>query len=166
MNELLAAGVANGSGGGSDSWEDRDAWDEYDDDYDDNDEGDEEEEEDTILVGGPRRRMAGVRTSDASDLVVVTAANEPYFDRLRNLVGSLHHWEGEWILHQRAFGDRDHGSGNGSVPSVAVRPLRVLVYDLGLSEASRRDISSWRHIKLVRLPTADPLLLQEPYPEQ
>eukprot|EP00633_Aureoumbra_lagunensis_P011466 CAMPEP_0197342672 /NCGR_PEP_ID=MMETSP0892-20130614/47021_1 /TAXON_ID=44058 ORGANISM="Aureoumbra lagunensis, Strain CCMP1510" /NCGR_SAMPLE_ID=MMETSP0892 /ASSEMBLY_ACC=CAM_ASM_000538 /LENGTH=281 /DNA_ID=CAMNT_0042847885 /DNA_START=39 /DNA_END=881 /DNA_ORIENTATION=- len=54
--------------------------------------------------------------------LVVTAADEAYFDRLSNLVGSLH----AWIL-----------------------GTRIAVYDLGLSQTSLNLVRRWRDVKLV-----------------
>lgn len=54
-----------------------------------------------------------------ADMVVVTAINDAYVNRLANLVGSVRVWE----------------------PS-----LRVVVADLGLSMASRERIAEWPHV--------------------
>ena len=60
--------------------------------------------------------------------VVVTAADETYFDRLANLVGSLQFWEPGTSIH---------------------------VYDLGFSESSRRAVQSWRWTELLPVPFHD-----------
>lgn len=63
---------------------------------------------------------------------MATAADEGYFEALRNLVGSL----------------RAHGAGPGrAVPA-------VLVYDLGLTPAQRWEAARWCNVSLPWMPDA------------
>ena len=59
---------------------------------------------------------------------IVTACNQKYLDdgRLRNLVGSVHLWE----------------------PDV----LRIVFYDIGLSEEGRKEVESWRGVEVREVP--------------
>lgn len=57
------------------------------------------------------------------ELVIVTACSKTVFERLRNLVGSIHFWE----------------------PG-----LKVIVFDLGLSSEQLVEVSSWRNVELRR----------------
>ena len=63
--------------------------------------------------------------NDDSDdpLVLVTACSSTYFARLKNFVGSVHYWE----------------------PHV-----KVLIYDIGLSESNLFEISQWRRVEVKR----------------
>ena len=54
-------------------------------------------------------------------MVVATAADQGYFGRVSNLVGSLQHWE----------------------PSVAVN-----LYDLGLDSSSKAEARRWRGVEV------------------
>ena len=53
-----------------------------------------------------------------NDLYIITYANKVFFNRLKNLVGSVHYWEPE---------------------------LRIIVYDLGMCQSQIEDIKSWRN---------------------
>jgi len=57
------------------------------------------------------------------DLAIVTACSKIVFERLRNLVGSIHFWEPR---------------------------LKVIVFDLGLSGKQLVEVSSWRNVELRR----------------
>ncbi len=56
-------------------------------------------------------------------MVIVTAANEPYFSGLLNLVGSIHYWSSD---------------------------SQIFIYDLGLSESQLREITHWCNVEVVR----------------
>src|SRR5690606_9096120 len=53
----------------------------------------------------------------SSPLVIVTAASGAYFDRLSNLIGSLHFWEPD-------------------------KP--IVVYDIGLSKEQVKEVACWK----------------------
>mmetsp|Transcript_23763 Transcript_23763/g.49519 ORF Transcript_23763/g.49519 Transcript_23763/m.49519 type:complete len:342 (+) Transcript_23763:64-1089(+) len=59
--------------------------------------------------------------------IVVTAANEIYLDRLANLIGSLHFWE---------------------------PPYLIVVYDIGLSPASKKLVASWHNVVVKKMEVA------------
>lgn len=61
---------------------------------------------------------------ECGDLVVVTAASREYFERARNLVGSLHVWQ----------------------PATS-----ILLYDLGLDVEQAAAVATWRNVALRRL---------------
>ena len=75
-----------------------------------------------------------------NDMVIVTAADEPYADRLSNLIGSIHFWESEtgWSIYQNAVLEK--------------RPPKLLVYDLGLDPLTVRRVEEWAHVQLQELP--------------
>ena len=81
------------------------------------------QEQDTLPLAGGGRIDVGGREYD--DIVLVTAADELYADRLRNLVGSLHFWEPR---------------------------LRLRVYNLGLSNTTLSEIATWRNVETRHLP--------------
>ena len=60
---------------------------------------------------------------------VVTACNQKYLDdgRLQNLVGSVHHWEPDDVK-------------------------LIVFYDLGLSEAGKREVATWRGVEVRDIP--------------
>lgn len=81
------------------------------------------------VASAPRHevRVFGAFGTAAASLVAVTAADDGYFRRLANLVGSLHFWE----------------------------PGEVLdVYDLGLSPAARADVAAMADVRLLPLAPA------------
>ncbi|KAL6757879.1 hypothetical protein V8C86DRAFT_2612716 [Haematococcus lacustris] len=61
----------------------------------------------------------------ADDLVIVTGATASFFDRLSNMVGSVHVWE----------------------PT-----QRVIVYDLGFSQTQLAKMMCWRNVEVRRFP--------------
>jgi hypothetical protein len=63
-------------------------------------------------------------SGECQDLVVVTAASSEYFERARNLVGSLHVWQ----------------------PGTS-----ILLYDLGLDVEQAAAATTWRNVELRRL---------------
>eukprot|EP00727_Mastigamoeba_balamuthi_P008068 m51a1_g3882 hypothetical protein (847) ;mRNA; r:41906-45119 len=77
------------------------------------------------LVHGHHASADGHRVAaPANDsLVIITAASSQFFDRLRNLVGSLHVWE-------------------GGVP--------LVIYDLGLKREQWEEASCWEGVQLRR----------------
>jgi len=52
---------------------------------------------------------------------LVTAGNEPFFDRLRNLIGSAHYWAPD---------------------------MPIIVYDLGFTGGQHEQIKSWRNVEV------------------
>jgi len=71
----------------------------------------------------PPSRDKGQR-GECTDLVVVTAASRDYFERARNLAGSLHVWEPHTLL---------------------------LLYDLGLDPQQARSAAGWKNVQLKTL---------------
>ena len=63
----------------------------------------------------------GNEIAPSSPKIIVTAASSEYLDRLANLIGSIHFWE---------------------------KSFRIVVYDLGLEEESRRMVRSWDNVVL------------------
>jgi len=79
------------------------------------------------VASAPRHevRVFGAFGTAAASLVAVTAADDGYFRRLANLVGSLHFWE----------------------PGLAVD-----FYDLGLAPANAAAARGWADVRVRRLP--------------
>jgi hypothetical protein len=88
----------------------------------------------------------------STDMVIVTAADEPYADRLSNLIGSIQFWEGEtsWTVR--------HGELRPK------RPTQIFVYDLGLAPPSVLRVKSWDHVQVLPLPTTSADLNRTPVP--
>ena len=55
-------------------------------------------------------------------MVIVTAANDLYFQGLVNLVGSIHYWAPE---------------------------CEILVYDLGLNDLNKQEVTNWTNTVVV-----------------
>ena len=72
------------------------------------------------LVANPRGKPL-----DRRQFTVVSAASNFYFDRLANLVGSIHYWEPK---------------------------QNIVVYDLGLSNHQRAAVRCWNRVQLVPFP--------------
>ena len=74
-------------------------------------------------IGGPQvREDAG---DEKNDVLVVSAADEKYYPRLANLVGSLGYWE----------------------PA-----MMVAIYDLGLATESRTKVAGWTNVLTIETP--------------
>ncbi|CAG9463707.1 unnamed protein product [Pedinophyceae sp. YPF-701] len=76
----------------------------------------------------PRSTQELPHAGAATNLVLVTGASSGFFERLPNLVGSVHTWE----------------------PN-----MMVWVYDLGLTSAQRAQVACWRNVQVVDLPWDD-----------
>ncbi|CAN0359994.1 unnamed protein product, partial [Discosporangium mesarthrocarpum] len=62
---------------------------------------------------------------DRSDVVIVTAANGPYYQRVENLVGSLHFWE-------------------------PMLPIRL--WDIGLTPDQHNESLTWEGVSVLKMP--------------
>ncbi|KAG1652377.1 hypothetical protein FOA52_005563 [Chlamydomonas sp. UWO 241] len=83
---------------------------------------------DVLLAPPTTRRPDSTAPYNVSRLVLVTGASSGFFDRMRNMVGSLHVWE----PHQR-----------------------LLVYDLGFSQRQVAEMLCWRNVEVLPFPFAD-----------
>ena len=67
------------------------------------------------------------------DFTILTAANEIYFEELKNLVGSIHYWEP-----MRRYKFRVH----------KLNGIRIVIYNLGLASTHVNEINSWCNVVL------------------
>jgi len=65
--------------------------------------------------------LARTTTTTTTSLHIVTAADNNYYDRLANLIGSIHYWE-------------------------ASSPPKIIVYDLGLTPLNRELLETWNDV--------------------
>ncbi len=74
-----------------------------------------------MLPSPPVRHHDSKGPFNISDLVIVTGATASFFDRLTNMVGSVHVWEPQ---------------------------QKVVVYDLGFSQSQLAKMMCWRNVEV------------------